>query len=173
MPPSSLRLALSLCLLLGSGTAAATVQVFVDDPAGFAAATAGHSLLGVEDWSSAGDAPMQAIAAPLQPCVPNGPFPHGTNPATGLTVVANQNGADGATVVPADVLSDRRRRQRGHDHGDRVRRRPRARGSASVPNVVDTQETSFLGIVGAPGEIRRVNVWAGGTAAAGADNIRV
>ena len=42
-----------------------------------------------------------------------------------------------------------------------------------MPNVVDTQETSFLGIVGAPGEIRRVNVWAGGTAAAGADNIRV
>jgi hypothetical protein len=46
-------------------------------------------------------------------------------------------------------------------------------GSTTVSNVPDALETSFLGIVAHPGDIRRVNLWTDGNSVAGADNIHV
>lgn len=226
LPPIRARLAVLAALLpLATSTpAAAAVQFFVNDPAGFTAATAGSPLLGLEDWSSAGNAAFQSFNSPLLPGVANAPFPNGTNPATGLTVATNGNGANGAVFVaggqlafapagfegvsgneqPSNQVSVNLNSNAFHmafaDVGGEA---PAAvsftptfyrttgpnnsgtltvtvydgsnalAGTTTVPNVADALETAYLGIVGAPGEIRRINVWAGGNAAAGADNIRV
>jgi len=221
----SARAALAILAVAGgSAPATAAVQFFVNDPAGFTTATAGYPLMGVEDWSSAGAASQTLVEPPILPGQANGPFPQGTNAATGLAVISNANGANGAVLLPGDDLffapagflgvsgnvqpsnqlsvnfNDNAFHLLLSDVGANV---PAAisftpifyrtngaansgtvavtvydganalAGSTSVPNVVDALETSFLGVVGAPAEIRRINLWAGGTAVAGADSIRV
>ncbi|RIL06140.1 MAG: hypothetical protein DCC71_07965, partial [Proteobacteria bacterium] len=47
-------------------------------------------------------------------------------------------------------------------------------GETSVPDVADVSESSFLGVVvTAPDALGRINLWAGATAVAGADNVDV
>jgi MYXO-CTERM domain-containing protein len=225
-PPTSAlpSIGAALALLAGAAPASAAVQFFVNDPGGFEAAIADRTLMGVEDWSAAGNAAARPFASPLSPGVANEPFPQGTSVAAGMTVVPNANGANGAALLPGEVLffaptgfagasgnlqpsnqvsaffNDEAFHMAFADVAGRV---PLAisfsptfyrtdgaansgtitvtvygaanalTGSTTVQNVVDSLETSFLGILGAPAEIRRVNLWAGGTAVAGADNIRV
>lgn len=222
--PALPALGVALALLAASAPASAAVQFFVNDPGGFEATIADRILMGVEDWSSAGNAPPGVVDAPLLPGVSNGPFPQGTSPASGMAVLPNANGANGAVLLPGELLyfapagipgvsgnfqpsnqlsanfNDEAFHMVFSDVAGKV---PSAvsftplfyrtnglansgvitvtvydeanalTGSTTVPNVVDSLETSFLGILGAPAEIRRVNLWAGGTAVAGADNIRV
>jgi hypothetical protein len=94
----------SLGTLLAISDARAGVQFFVNDPAGFAAATASLGLLGSEDWSS-GSGDLQTVDDPLLPGVANGPFPNGVNPATGMSVQSNTLGAVGITPSPGGNLA--------------------------------------------------------------------
>lgn len=96
-------MALAGCLLATSD-ARAGVQFFVNDPAGFAAATASRGLLGGEDWSS-GDGLLQTVTDPLLPGVAKGPFPNGVNPATGMSVQSNTLGSVGTTTSPGGHLA--------------------------------------------------------------------
>lgn len=94
----------SLCAPLPARDAQGGVVFYVDDPAGFAAATASHVLLGSEDWSSAGDAPQAAVTDPLEPGVAKGPFPNGVAAATGMTVQSNSLGNAATTLAPGGNL---------------------------------------------------------------------
>lgn len=94
-------LVMSLCwtLLFASGTARAGVLFFVNDPVGFATATTSLDFLGLENWSSAGNANSASVLDPVRPGIANGVFPNGTNVATGITVQSNSLGS--AATVPA------------------------------------------------------------------------
>jgi len=90
--------------LLSISDARAGVEFFVNDPAGFAAATASLGLLGSEDWSS-GSGDLQTVTDPLLPGVAKGPFPNGVNPATGMSVQSNTLGAVGTSPSPGGNLA--------------------------------------------------------------------
>ena len=198
---------------------------FVNDPGGFAAAVASLTAMGSEDWSSAANAPATPVVEPLLPGVANPPFPHGTNPATGLIAQSNTLGGAASTpspgaglfyapagfqgvsgaAQPSEQLSANtipssfdlffataggtvpHAVQMSPMYYQVVGPSPSATltvqaydsgsvllGSTAVPNVADTSESAFLGVVATAGStLRRVNLWAGSTDVAGADNITV
>lgn len=86
----------------------AGVAIYVDDQAGFGAASSGLVLAGMEDWSSSTLAANQLahFADPLAPGVSNGPFPGGTNPATGMTVQSNTLGGNPTVPSPGGGLAN-------------------------------------------------------------------
>ena len=96
-------------VLFGCWTAAPDAQAgvlfFVNDPAGFAAATASFAVLGSEDWSSGAATGLQAISDPLQPGVAKSVFPHGVEASTGMTVQSNTLGNAGTTAAPGGNLA--------------------------------------------------------------------
>ena len=77
--------------LLSAAASHAGVLFFVNDEPGFAAAIAGSTLMGTENWSSAGGAPSALVSEPLQPGIANGVFPNGVDAATGITVQSNSH----------------------------------------------------------------------------------
>lgn len=54
---------------------------------------------GVENWSSAGNAPYAAVSNPLSPGVAKGPFPSGTAVAVGIQVQSNSLGNNPTNVA--------------------------------------------------------------------------
>jgi hypothetical protein len=79
-------------LLLTFASPASAVLLFVDNEAAYNAAVAALTFAGTEDFESSTLGPNLAtnnFTDPLAPGVANGPFPTGTNPATGLTVQSN------------------------------------------------------------------------------------
>lgn len=95
----------ALALLCAAAPSANAGVVFYATQQAFEAATgSGYVAMGVEDWSSAGNAPIASVAEPLQPGIANGVFPHGTNPATGLTVQSNSHVTSGNSVAPGAGL---------------------------------------------------------------------
>jgi hypothetical protein len=100
---AQLALVIMLSLWLPA-SARSGVLFFVNDESGFAAAIADAALMGSEDWSSAGNTAAASVMDPLAPGVANGPFPNGTNPATGLTVQSNDESTTGSTPQPGAGL---------------------------------------------------------------------
>ena len=98
-----LKSVLISCLVLTS-VAKAAPTVFVNDEAGFNAQVAAQSLalVGTEDWESSTQAPGTLVFAsdPIQPGVPNGPFPAGTAVSTGMIVQSNTNATAGLSLLP-------------------------------------------------------------------------
>ncbi len=94
-------------LTLVPGPSRAGVMFYVDTQAGFDAATSGLVLAGMEDWSSSTLPDGQGIHFddPLEPGVSNGPFPNGTNPATGMTVQSNTLGGNPTVLSPGGGLA--------------------------------------------------------------------
>ena len=95
--------ALVLCAMAPTG-ARADVVFFVNDAPGFAAAAAGLTLLGSEDWSSAGQVLATLVGEPLVAGIPNGVFANGVAAATGLTVQSNTLGLHAANPNPGGGL---------------------------------------------------------------------
>ena len=91
-------------LLSLAGTSAQAGVLFFTSPSAFAAATSGYVAMGIEDWSSGGNAGLSDVIEPLQPGIPAGIFPHGTNPTTGLSVQSNSHITGGANVAPGSGL---------------------------------------------------------------------
>jgi hypothetical protein len=95
----------ALALLASMATTAhAGVVFYATEPAFDAAIASGYVAMGVQDWSSAGNAPIASVGEPLQPGVANGVFPNGTNPATGMTVQSNSHVTSGNGVAPGAGL---------------------------------------------------------------------
>jgi hypothetical protein len=88
--------------LAGTDSAEAAVLFFIDDQAGFDAASGGLMFAGIEDWESSSLAAGMIVGFPdvLQPGIANGPFPNGTDPATGLTVQSNTLGGNPINLAP-------------------------------------------------------------------------
>lgn len=106
----SLKHRLSTAVLLGTLTLgnvyAATL--FVDDAGGFNTAISGSTFAGTEDWESSTltSNNLSTFSGPLAPGVSNGPFPSGTNVATGLTVQENSNaGMPATTTAPGNLVT--------------------------------------------------------------------
>lgn len=93
-----------LCAPLPARLAQGGVVFYVNDPSGFAAATASHVPLGSEDWSSAGNANAAVVTDPLQPGVAKAPFPNGVAAATGMTVQSNSLGNAATALAPGGNL---------------------------------------------------------------------
>jgi len=64
----------------------------------FNSAVTGLVYRGVENWSSAGNAPFAAVSDPLSPGVAKGPFPNGTAVAVGIRVQSNSLGNNPTNV---------------------------------------------------------------------------
>jgi hypothetical protein len=92
-----------LALLLSAGPLVAGV-VFHETAEAFDAAMGTFTLMGREDWSSAGNAAATVVNSPLAPGVANGPFPNGTTVASGIRVQSNSLGPNGATPAPGTNL---------------------------------------------------------------------
>lgn len=215
----------ALVLLSSIATSVHAGVVFYATPQAFDAATgSGYVAMGVEDWSSAGNAPIASVAEPLQPGVANGVFPNGTNPATGMTVQSNSHVTSGDSVAPGAGLFYAPTGFTGLSGNQQPSNQISANatgasfdmlfasvgdatpsalaftptyyrlatsntgtltvkvfdetdgllGTTTVPNVADALEDAFLGIQTTDGDvIGRVNVWAGATDTAGADDITV
>jgi hypothetical protein len=101
------RLALSFVALMAlhfsAGTGLAGVEFQTTLPA-FTAAATSFSLMGTENWSSAGNAPAAAISDPLAPGVANGPFATGTSVASGIQVQSNTLGESATNTMPGGGL---------------------------------------------------------------------
>lgn len=95
----------ALALLCSTATTVHAGVVFYATRQAFDAATSsGYVAMGVEDWSSAGNAGIASVGEPLRPGIASGVFPHGTNPATGLTVQSNSHVTSGNSVAPGAGL---------------------------------------------------------------------
>ena len=102
-----MRSLVALSVLLLSSASASALTFFIDDVAGFNAATSGLIFAGIEDFESSTLGPNLATSFldPLAPGVANGPFPTGTNPATGLTVKSNTLGGMPSITSPGANLA--------------------------------------------------------------------
>jgi hypothetical protein len=215
----------ALVLLSSPGNAAHAGVVFFTTQQAFDAATSsGYVAMGVEDWSSAGNASIASVAEPLRPGVASGVFPHGTNAATGMTVQSNSHVTSGDGVAPGAGLFYAPTGFTGLSGNQQPSNQLSANaigasfdmlfasvgdatasalaftptyyrlatsdtgtltvkvfdesngllGTTTIPNVADALEDAFLGIQTTDGDvIGRINVWAGATDTAGADNIEV
>ncbi len=85
------------------GTGLAGVEFQTTLPA-FTSAAAAFSLMGTENWSSAGNASAIAINDPLAPGVANGPFAAGTSVASGIRVQSNALGEGATNTMPGGGL---------------------------------------------------------------------
>lgn len=104
-PAKIRRLTLSLVALVAlgfsAGSALAGVEFHTNSTA-FGAAASSFSLMGTENWSSAGNAAEAAVADPLAPGVANGPFPNGSSVAAGVRVQSNILGNTATNASPGN-----------------------------------------------------------------------
>ncbi|MBK8594073.1 MAG: hypothetical protein IPP07_00360 [Holophagales bacterium] len=100
-PVKSLSVAF-VALLCFAQSSPAAVVFYVNDQAGFNAATASFNLAGTEDFEGSNLAPAQGstVDDPLVPGVANGVFPSGTLASAGVSVRSNTLGANPTSLSP-------------------------------------------------------------------------
>lgn len=91
-----------VALLCFAQASPAAVVFYVNDQAGFNAATASFNLAGTEDFEGSNLAPDMGtpLDDPLVPNTANGPFPSGTQASAGVSVRSNTLGGNPTSLSP-------------------------------------------------------------------------
>jgi hypothetical protein len=91
-----------LAFLCFAQSSSAAVVFYVNDQAGFNAATASFNVAGTENFEGSNLLPNQITSFddPLVPSVANGPFPVGTQASAGVSVRSNTLGGNPTSLSP-------------------------------------------------------------------------